>query len=138
MSLKPRQLLEFAESLEVEAGETHVRAAISRAYYAALLRAAQVTPSEFRKSPADRIENTHAQVIAAVERYAASLRPGRTLARQVAQNLTKLRADRVNADYHLETDITAIQAKTHLARARITLEWCDDIFRSLATQTPGN
>ena len=133
MSLTPRQLLEYAESLNLEASEAQVRTVISRAYYALLLRAKEVTPKEFFK-PSSNKETTHAEVIGAVERHGASLQPGRTLAKQVAQNLTKLRVDRVISDYQLGETVTSQRAKPNLERARMALGWCDQIYQLLRAQ----
>jgi len=133
MSLTPRQLFDFAAGLDPALSEAHARSAISRAYYALLHRADEVTPAQFKR-PADK-GATHERVIAAVERHGNSLLPGRGCARKLMRPLHELKNLRVDADYRLELTIKEEQARKCLIQARTALGWCDEIDRQIG-QTP--
>jgi len=131
MSLTPRQLFDFAAGLDAALSEAHARSAISRAYYALMHRADEIFPAEFGR-PTDR-GSTHERVIEAVERHAASLLPGRSLARQLTRALRELKNLRVDADYRLHENVSAEHAHKCVSRTRTALGWCDDIDRQIGT-----
>lgn len=127
MSVKPRDLLDQAVGLKSGTGEVSARAAISRAYYAALHRVGEILDESTAKE--DDEGNTHLKTIAAVERLAKRVTPGRQAAIQIARVLRQLRRSRVLADYQLEEDVPEHEVEVTLARAQKVFELCDDVER---------
>jgi len=127
MTVKPRDLLDQALGLRSAAGEANARLAINRAYYASLHRVMEILPDEFKKEEDDG--TTHAQVIAAVERLAKSVTPGRQAAIQIARTLRQLRKSRVVADYRLDQELPPAELELTLGRAERTFELCAEVER---------
>lgn len=135
MTVKPRDLLDQALALQSGAGEANARLAISRAYYAALHRVIEILPDESKK--ADDEGNTHARVIAAVERLAKSVTPGRQAAIQIARALRQLRRARVLADYELDQVLPPTELELSIGRVQLVFDLCADVERlRSATKKP--
>jgi hypothetical protein len=134
MTVKPRDLLDQALALQSGGGEANARLAIGRAYYAALHRVIEILPGEFKKD--DDEGNTHAQVIAAVDRLSRSVTPGRQAAIQIARTLRQLRRSRVTADYKLQEDLPPNEMELSLGRSQRVFDLCADVER-LRRAAPG-
>ena len=80
---------------------------------------------------------THERLIRAVEKLGASIRPGRSRARELARTLRRLRDARRLADYELQAEeFTAEYAADIVERARSAAVFCDDIERQTAAAPP--
>lgn len=127
MTVKPRDLLEQALALRSSGREADARLAISRAYYAALHRVMEIVPVEFKRDDDDG--NTHAQVIAAVERISNTITPGKSAAFQIARTLRQLRKSRVWADYKLTEELPPDELELSLGRSERVFQLCADFER---------
>jgi hypothetical protein len=127
MTVKPRDLLDQALALQSSPGEANARLAISRAYYAALHRVVEILPDEFKKPDDDG--NTHARIIAAIERLSKSVTPGRQAAIQIARTLRQLRKSRVFADYRLDEELPSEELQLTLGRSQHLFDLCADVER---------
>ena len=126
MSVRPRDLLDQAKSLQSGAGEVSARGSISRAYYAALHRALEIVPQGVGR---DDERNTHQQVIDAVDRLGRGIAPGRQAAIQIGRLLRQLRKSRVLADYQLAEDLSPDEAETAIGRAEKLFGLCSEVER---------
>ena len=125
MTVTPRDLLKQAEALEKGGTELDARVSIGRAYYAVLHRVRAVIPESFVKDEDEG--NSHRRMITAVERYAASISPGRTAAREMLRLLRQLRRTRNDADYFLNINIDNSDAQIAIDRAKRAFAYCDEI-----------
>ncbi|MBK7687131.1 MAG: HEPN domain-containing protein [Rhodocyclaceae bacterium] len=104
------------------------RSAISRAYYAALHAASEVTPKQFfdANAPAG---STHENLIRAVATFGRSSTPGLTEAKQIARALPMLKEMRVRADYRLNTGFELQDTNHALKSAERVLKLASEIAR---------
>lgn len=128
MAVTPTQILALAEKLadESEACEAHARSAISRAYYAAFLAAAdEITP--FLESQPIRLdgEGVHSQLIGRITAYASTarvIRPGFQEAAYISKTLAKMKVRRVEADYRIDVDLDKDESHKAIDRATRVLD----------------
>lgn len=104
------------------------RSAISRAYYGALHDARLTFPAVERMGG----EGSHTAIIDSARVHGRQPRPGRSQARQVAQQLAALRIARVEADYELDLTINHAAAVEAIARAEEALGLCSGIRAKMA------
>lgn len=124
MPSSPRDLLVLAKTLQLSrSNEASLRAAISRAYYAAL----HETESTF--APRSRIgaESSHAEIIGRAVAYGNGPNPGRTDANNIAMLLPKLRRTRNKADYELVKTVLPEESEYVIGRAELIVQWCESI-----------
>jgi uncharacterized protein (UPF0332 family) len=136
MTVKPRDLLDQAIALQNGAGELDARTAISKAYYAALHRAAETTPNEYAR-PTDS-GGSHERLIASIERLANSAHAGRTPARELARLLRQMRKARTEADYDLDRNVDPAEVNTSILRAEKAFSLCADIEKARGTKVSGS
>lgn len=128
MSTSPLNLLTLAKKLQVEASdEASLRCAVSRAYYAALLRA----DSTFEHHDSDVQHSggasSHERIIARAQLHGKGANPGRSYALNVAKLLPKMKRARVKADYELDVVFTKIECDDVVIKAESVLAFCDEI-----------
>lgn len=135
MSCSPADFLNLAESISQQnsCSEIESRCAISRAYYAAL----HSVDFFFQKTEMDmRIEgeSSHAEIIRRAREYGRGIQPGRTNAAVVAKLMSRLKADRNQADYRLGDSIDSIQMQDVILRVKRVMNECEEIDRKRETQ----
>lgn len=131
MSTKPSDILDLAKDIHARSGnEAAYRSAISRSYYAALLRVDEVIPN--RNAPAIQPnESSHSKIIGRVDVYRKGANPGRTEAAKIYQLLPRMRRDRVTADYFLNEEVSATNSAEALVRSEAVMQYCDDLVRKI-------
>lgn len=133
----PEDLLAAAEKflLAQPLDEAHVRAAISRAYYAAYHAAYAFhgeLPLPGRLS--DRPGGEHENLIQRLERPDPRLHDEVTrISKLLAVRLRAMRDVRLRADYKLQTDVIAEEARKIIIQARGVLQICKDGTGKLAS-----
>lgn len=126
MSIDCSSILSLAQELAAQEGETHLRSAVSRAYYASLHRVEMALPQRFEVSDEDRKgRSSHESVIQALVAWGKSIAPGRQNARVAALKMPRLKAARLKADYYLDETVTKEEVQFALAAA-------SEVFRHMA------
>jgi len=126
MPIEPRELCEFATQWsESKCDEAHLRASISRAYYAifhAYLPIAEYLPGTARERK-DASHITHEELIGRLFEWQvtglhARLNSLKRRVYAVAVAAEASRKARVKADYKLEMEIEPVEARSQAGRAR--------------------
>ena len=128
MAITPDELLSYAESLAGAPREVAVRAAASRAYYAAFHRCDPLAAT-LPDSGAGR-RGVHQQVIARLAGFMGEPGERRDLIRKLGELLQQAKNLRTRADYYVDRDFTAMDA-------RVTLSYAETI-RRLVKMLVGN
>ncbi len=132
MSTTPLDVLTLAKQLQQQGGgEATLRSAVSRAYYAALLRADEVFPHRSTSAELGG-GSSHTKIISRTQAYANGVKPGKLSALSVAKHLPKLKRSRVTADYFLTETVTEKECLDVVTIAEQVLLWCDDIEQKTA------
>jgi hypothetical protein len=135
MSTSTPELLALAKRLQEDVGnEASLRCAVSRSYYAALLKADETFP--LRDPGAYRGgESSHQKIIDRAVVHGQGPNPGRSSAISVAKLLPKMKRTRVKADYHLGDTVAPDECNEAILRAEAAIEACDDVLQKLAQAT---
>lgn len=124
MSVEPREILVLAQGLRLEDSEVVRRAAISRAYYAAMHEAKTLLPeqdeAEFRGS-------SHEKLTSGIRAFFQGVVPGRSVGAAIAGQLVALKGKRVAADYQLGNDISVTSAESSVLVAARIFELCNQV-----------
>lgn len=117
--------------------EAHIRASVSRAYYAAFHALVPIANHLPPSSNVDRRVSymSHHEVISRLKEWkpaSAKLARLRTTARTLAQVTSAARASRVRADYSLDQDVDIDDATTQLVRVRQILRIVSQISADIS------
>ncbi|MBA4382957.1 MAG: hypothetical protein C0406_10365 [Sideroxydans sp.] len=133
MSTAPSEILGTANKLLAmsEITEADARAAISRAYYAALHTVSQC----FNSASLAHVANSHEQIIGLADCHGKSIKPGRTEARLVARDMFIFKRLRKFADYEVDETLGKTDAQRAIALCQSILENCQNIQTKLSSAT---
>lgn len=136
MSASPLDLLSLAKNLQASANnEAALRCAVSRAYYAALHRVAEVFESRDLSDQRAR-ESSHVEIVSRAEIYAKGPHPGRQCAGEIAKMWPKFKRLRVTADYELQQDVLTTDCTDAISRCERVMALCDDVLHKRAGNGP--
>lgn len=116
MSITPDDIFKTATSLATTtlgniSTEADLRSAASRAYYAALHAADLSIPDALKPSETEKgSKGSHQVIIDAIVSWSKGAYQGRSDARDMARNLTKLKRVRKKADYLIDEDFSLPEA----------------------------
>ena len=131
MPTSPSDLLALAKRLQVEDdSEVSLRCAVSRSYYAALLKADATFPQRDLK-PTRAGESSHEKIIGRAQVHGNGVHPGRTSALTAAKLLPKLKRTRVKSDYHLDDMVSVAECNEAIIRAESIMASCDDVAKKI-------
>lgn len=141
MAISSADLYQFAKQMAVDSsGETQLRAAISRAYYAAFHAAepfAEMLPRS-AVCPASVYRVTHAELIERLREWKvdginSDLSQFAASKSQLWRTVEAARDLRIKADYRLSSAITLAEAQTAIARVGLVLrhmELIDEVMKA--------
>jgi len=140
MPASPLDLLNLAKNLQAGAdNETALRCSVSRAYYAALHRVAEVFDPREHSDQRER-ESSHVEIASRAELYAKGPNPGRLSAGEIAKMWPKFKRLRVKSDYFLDQDVVDADSVQAINRCERVMALCDDVLqkRSLTDCSSAN
>lgn len=132
MPTKPSDVFAVAQQLRGGMqGEAALRSAVSRAYYAALLRANEVLP-ERDDASIQGGDSSHSKIIGRADVCAKAPGQGREVAAQIAKSLSRMKQARVKADYYLDQTVSEKECDELMLRAVDAMGHCDEFARKRA------
>lgn len=140
MSISPIDIFHTASALATpdvgaSCNEADLRSAASRAYYAALHAADQSIPMALKPTDIERCtKGSHQVIIDAIVLWSKGAYQGRSDARDMARNLTKLKTVRKKADYLIGEDFSEQEAANAIVTANGILQNAESATR-LCLQT---